>query len=138
MGEHSKLALGIEKGIDMDFGYSPSQFGQYGQQAYMPQQRPQFQPQQFPPAPPSLAGKVVMAPGDIMPGDIPMNGTPCWFPMQDGSAVYAKMWRPDGSISTIKFVPEAMTPSEPTQMDRIEGKLSELFELLSQKEVRDE
>ena len=42
---------------------------------------------------------MIQAPTDIMPGDIPMNGTPCFFPMQDGSAIYMKAWSADGTIN---------------------------------------
>lgn len=109
----------------MDFGYNPYQ---YGQQPQMPQR--QFFPQQ----PPSLIGKMVSAQTDIMPGDVPMNGNPCFFPMQDGSAIFAKVWNSDGTISTMKFVPEAPAPKEPTQLDRIESMLSSF---IGSKEVDD-
>lgn len=76
---------------------------------------------------PSIPGRVVQSPNDIMPGDVPMNGTPCFFPMGDGSAVLMKVWNPDGTIGTIRFLPEEAAPKEPTQLDRIESMLSKFI-----------
>ena len=56
-----------------------------------------------------------------------MNGTPCFFPMSDGSAVLMKVWNPDGTIGTVRFLPEAAAPKEPTQLDRIESMLSKFI-----------
>lgn len=86
---------------------NPYQQFQPMQQAY-----PQFQ-QSFEPRP-TIAGKMVQTPNDIMPADIPMNGTPCFFPMHDGSAVFMKVWNPDGTIGTVKFLPEQIAQKEPT------------------------
>lgn len=71
-----------------------------------------------------VPGKMIQSPNDIMPGDVPMNGTPCFFPMADGSAVFAKAWNADGTITTMRFVPEQPIAKEPTQLDRIEEMLT--------------
>lgn len=110
----------------MDYGYYGSTAG-YG----TPYPRPQIQPQQMQPQQmfaqqmqSNVFGKMIQAPTDIMPGDIPMNGTPCFFPMQDGSAIYMKAWSADGTINTMRFLPEHAATNEPTQLDRIERMLS--------------
>lgn len=119
----------------MDFGY-------YGQQPNYgnPYARPQMQPQQMFPqqSQPGFFGKMIQSPNDIMPGDIPMNGSPCFFPMQDGSAIFMKAWNADGTISTMRFLPEQAAPKEPTQMDRIESKLTDILGIIIPKEAGDE
>ena len=77
----------------MDYGYGMNGNQFYGQMpgnAGQVYQRPAMQPQQMftQQMQSSVLGKMIQAPTDIMPGDIPMNGTPCFFPMQDGSAIY--------------------------------------------------
>lgn len=107
----------------MAYGYgAQSGYNPYASNGDMMRQ----QPQQF--MMPGVYGKVIQAPTDIMPGDIPMNGTPCFFPMQDGSAIYMKAWSADGTISTMRFLPEHTAPKEPTQLDRIENMLKRYFE----------
>lgn len=119
----------------MDFGYNPYQYGQqpYNQYASIGtmarDQNMQQQQMQY-----GMFGKMIQSQNDIMPGDIPMNGMPCFFPMQDRSAIYMKAWNADGTISTIKFLPEQSAPNEPTQLDRIESMLSSF---IGSKEVDD-
>lgn len=117
----------------MDYGYgmSGNQFyGQMPQNAMPAYQRQAMQPQQMftQQMQSNVFGKMIQAPTDIMPGDIPMNGTPCFFPMQDGSAIYMKAWSADGTINTMRFLPEHAAPKEPTQLDRIENMLKRYFE----------
>lgn len=81
----------------------------------------------FPPFP----GRVVPSMDQITPGEVPTDGSVGWFPLQDGSAVIAKQWQQDGSISTTRYVPEA-TPAAPTQdpLEVINDRISQLFELV--------
>ena len=113
----------------MDYGYGMNGNQFYGQMpgnAGQMYQRPAMQPQQMftQQMQSNVFGKMIQAPTDIMPGDIPMNGTPCFFPMQDGSAIYMKAWSADGTINTMRFLPENPATKEPTQLDRIENMLS--------------
>lgn len=113
----------------MDYGYGMNGNQFYGQMpgnASQVYQRPAMQPQQMfgQQMQSNVFGKMIQAPTDIMPGDIPMNGTPCFFPMQDGSAIYMKAWSADGTINTMRFLPENPATKEPTQLDRIENMLS--------------
>ena len=117
----------------MDYGYGMNGNQFYGQMpgnAGQVYQRPAMQPQQMfgQQMQSNVFGKMIQAPTDIMPGDIPMNGTPCFFPMQDGSAIYMKAWSADGTINTMRFLPENPAAKEPTQLDRIENMLSNFNE----------
>lgn len=117
----------------MDYGYGMNGNQFYGQMpgnAGQVYQRPAMQPQQMftQQMQPNVFGKMIQAPTDIMPGDIPMNGTPCFFPMQDGSAIYMKAWNADGTINTMRFLPENPATKEPTQLDRIENMLSNFID----------
>lgn len=53
-----------------------------------------------------LAGRVVGGPHEVTPNDVPMDGSAAFFPLSDGTAVIAKAWRPDGTIGTVRYVPE--------------------------------
>lgn len=66
-------------------GYQPT-FGYNPQQTYMPQ-TPQPVPSQEPMAIPRLIGRSISANDQIPPKEIPSDGSPAYFPMQDGSAM---------------------------------------------------
>lgn len=81
---------------------------------------------------PAIPGRVVNAPEEIMPNEVSMDGTPCFFPMSDGNSVYVKAWGADGTISTKRYVLETVS-AQPTsdpmkdvvdRLERIEKKLS--------------
>lgn len=74
-------------------------------QTWMPQQ--QTQPQQRV----SQGPRVVGSESEITPQEVPMDGTTAYFPLADGSAVIGKAWAPDGTIKTVRFVPQ----QEPTK-----------------------
>lgn len=79
------------------------------------QQIPYGYPQQSQtPAPSYLFGKVVTDPDRIAPNEVPMNGSPGFFPMPDYSAIYLKAWQPNGTIGTIKFIPEVKNEENTT------------------------
>lgn len=82
---------------------------QYGQQ-FQPQQQfalPVQQPM------PGIMGHMIGSHEEIKPNDVPMNGSPAYFPTQDGSLIYAKAWNPDGSITTVRYAP--ITEEQPEQ-----------------------
>ena len=94
------------------YGYNPYQ-------TYLPQSpwqgpQPYTQPQtaQLPvqqvqtQANPPLVGHIVTANDQIPVSEVPQNGTPAYFPMQDGSSILAKSWQPDGTIATVRYIPE--------------------------------
>lgn len=89
---------------------------------------------------PPLVGHIVTANDQIPVSEVPQNGTPAYFPMQDGSSILAKSWQPDGTIATVRYIPEVQQsqPQEPSQQDEIlrrleslEGKITQLTESLT-------
>lgn len=80
-------------------GYQPT-FGYNPQQTYMPQ-TPQPVPSQEPMAIPHLIGRSISANDQIPPKEIPSDGSPAYFPMQDGSAILVKVWTGNGTIQSV-------------------------------------
>lgn len=62
-----------------------------------------------------LPGRMVSRVEDVAIGEVPTDGSVGLFPQNDGSCIYAKSWTGDGSIKTIKFVPEI--PTQETTVD---------------------
>lgn len=54
----------------------------------------------------SIPGRLVNNLDEITPQEVPMDGSVSLFPQNDYSAIYAKTWTKDGTIATVKFVPE--------------------------------
>ena len=85
--------------------YQPAfpQFAQpYGNVQY---QQPPMPPQQLTQQPRGIAGRMVGAPSEIVPNEVPMDGSVAFFPTSDGSAIFAKAWNPNGTISTVQYAP---------------------------------
>ena len=80
--------------------YAP-RYGQ-PQMPYIPPQQPMPQNQMVQ----GIKGRVVNSEDEILPNEVPMDGTVSFFPLADYSCVIAKIWGGDGKISTFKFVPE--------------------------------
>lgn len=84
--------------------YQPA-FPQYAQ----PYGTVQYQPPSMPPQPVQqprgIAGRMVGAPSEIVPNEVPMDGSVAFFPTSDGSAIFAKAWNPNGTISTVQYAP---------------------------------
>lgn len=78
--------------------------------------------------------KFIDRPEDIQPGNIPMNGDLGVFPLRDRSGIITKQWKSDGSIETIKYVPEVHieTPTEPIA-DPVLERLDKLIEIMTPK-----
>lgn len=71
------------QGYQSTFGYNP-------QQTYMPQ-TPQPVPSQEPMAIPHLIGRSISANDQIPPKEIPSDGSPAYFPMQDKDNTIAEL-----------------------------------------------
>lgn len=93
--------------------YNP--YNGYNPNGYYPQMPPQYNSPQpnyqpyTPPAqtnPPSLSGRMVNSISEVTPQEVPMNGEASIFPQRDGSVIFAKMWNQDGTIKTVRYVPE--------------------------------
>lgn len=122
-------------------GYQPT-FGYNPQQTYMPQ-TPQPAPQE-PMAIPHLIGRSISANDQIPPKEIPSDGSPAYFPMQDGSAILVKVWTGNGTIQTVRYIPEQVqqaSPQTPTdtssneeilkRLDSLENKLTSLTDSMT-------
>lgn len=114
------------------------------QPGYNPQQTYLPQPTQNQPTQPQLVGRVVTANDMIPPAEIPSNGTPAYFPMQDGSAILVKVWDGNGNINTVRYVPEPTQPAPQPQpqdksaqeeilkrLDSLESKITSLTDSLT-------
>lgn len=96
---------------------------------------PQQQPQQVPP----LVGRMVDPTDQLRASDVPADGTPAYFPVNDGSAILVKIQLNNGLIQTIKYVPEPQqsqqtqeTAQDPAIQDKLMEKLDKLESMQSQ------
>lgn len=64
-------------------------------------------------------GMSISDPSEIKPKDIPMDGHMSFFPMNDYSCIYAKVWTDDGRLRTFRFIPEI--EQAPTEAPQSEG-----------------
>lgn len=84
----------------------------------------------------SIPGRLVNNLDEITPQEVPMDGSVSLFPQNDYSAIYAKTWTKDGTIATVKFVPEQpqMEPQKSPleeRLDRINQRFDKLEKMLS-------
>lgn len=56
------------------------------------------------PTTPSISGRFIASPDDIVPNEVPMDGRISFFPLNDCTAVYAKQWDSNGNIQTAKYI----------------------------------
>lgn len=84
-----------------------------------------------------LPGRVVNNSDEITPQEVPMDGSVSLFPQNDYSCIYAKTWTKEGTIATLKFVPEQpqatteqKSPLE-ERLDRIDQRLEALDKKLN-------
>ena len=86
----------------------------------------------------SIPGRLVNNLDEITPQEVPMDGSVSLFPQADYSAIYAKTWTKDGTIATVKFIPEQpqMEPQKSpleVRLDRIDQRFDKLEKMLSNK-----
>lgn len=84
----------------------------------------------------SIPGRLVNNLDEITPQEVPMDGSVSLFPQNDYSAIYAKTWTKDGTIATVKYVPEQpqMEPQKSPleeRLDRIDQRFDKLEKMLS-------
>lgn len=84
----------------------------------------------------SIPGRTVNNLDEITPQEVPMDGSVSLFPQNDYSAIYAKTWTKDGTIATVKFIPEQpqMEPKKSPleeRLDRIDQRFDKLEKMLS-------
>ena len=85
----------------------------------------------------SIPGRVVNNLDEITPQEVLMDGSVSLFPQNDYSAIYAKTWTKDGTIATVKFIPEQPATGVPQKspieerLDRIDQRFDRLEKMLS-------
>lgn len=52
----------------------------------------------------SILGRIVNNPKDIMPKDVPMDGSISIFPISDLSAIFVKGWNENGRMITLRYI----------------------------------
>lgn len=96
---------------------SPNQYPIYQQPGYFPSYTPVQQSTQSVTrmaGMSGLSGRMVNNPSEITPQEVTMDGTVSFFPQADYSCIYAKAWNPDGTIRTVRYIPE---PQDQSQQD---------------------
>lgn len=88
-------------------------------------------------APSYIYGKMITNLQDVRLTDVPMDGSASIFPMNDFSCIYAKAWGSDGTIQTLKFVPEKPPEnmsenSVPSELAQVMARLDDIQNLLMQ------
>lgn len=93
-----------------------------------PQAVPQYQ------QPAAIRGRVVKDQSEILPNEIPMDGTISFFPKADGTEIYGKAWTSNGTIQNFKFVKveenQNGSVSTPSTEDLILEKLNKIENVL--------
>lgn len=106
--------------------------GPYMQNTYKPFYQQGYQQTEV-----KLPGRVISNPQEIKPNEILMDGSVCIFPMTDYSCIFAKAWGSDGSIHTVKFIPEQpVNPVEPQsnpEFSQIMARLDNIEKIISKK-----
>lgn len=71
----------------------------------MPNANPYMYPQypQYTPQPDILRGRYVASIEDVMPNDVPMDGSAGYFPERGGERIAVKKWDCDGRIVTTVY-----------------------------------
>lgn len=114
-----------------NYGYTPttnnyaSPYQMYNQPSYQPQTNYNSQPTQKP-----LVGRYINNPNDITVNEVPTDGSIGLFPQTDGSCVYGKVWNANGTITTIKYIPEvqnAETSETTIDFDSLNSKIDAIY-----------
>lgn len=111
----------------------------YQQSYWAPPVQNQWQPQYMPPQntvnKPSIPGRIVNSISEVTPNEVPMDGSVGVFITKDMSEVYTKAWNSDGTIQTIRYVPNTI-PDEPKQdlTEMILARLDTIEDLINKKQ----
>lgn len=84
--------------------------------------------------PAMIPGRPVNNADEITPQEVPMDGSVSLFPQNDYSCIYAKTWTKEGTIATIKFVPEVPVEDNAVKEDpfqTINNRLDKIEHILS-------
>lgn len=116
------------------YSYQPQPMTQ-PYQTQMPNYQMPYSQEQQPSVPQMpLNGRVVSSADDIMVNEVPQNGNPAFFPTDSGDAILVKRWKGDGTIETVRYVPE-QTPDAPSSQPQSTINSEQLMEKLSEIET---
>lgn len=76
----------------------------------------------------SIPGRLVNNLDEITPQEVPMDGSVSLFPQSDYSCIYAKTWTKEGTIATVRYVPE-----QPQNAEQQKSPLEERLDQIDQK-----
>lgn len=84
-----------------------------------------------------LQGRVVGTVSEVRPNDVPSDGSPSFFPLNDYSEIYVKSLNNEGLISTVVYKPvqekEGKQPKDiapPAYISELSAKVDEIFDYL--------
>lgn len=86
--------------------------------------------------PSMMPGRMINTVEEITAQEVPMNGDISIFPQRDGNAIYVKSWNSDGTIRTMKFVPDMSDHSKDRSNDDISSRLDDIEKRLGRLEYR--
>lgn len=85
------------------------------------------------PSPYTVKGRWIRNPDEVLPRDIPEDGSVALFPLADFSQIIAKAWKSDGTIEEVRYIPEQIRkPQEPDSVQAILGQLAQHGQALDQ------
>ena len=89
----------------------------------------------MPPKPSVIPGRTILNPNEIMPYEVPSDGTPAFFPLANGSEIYMKFVGQDGTTQAFKYVQvpwKAPDDQGPSELSLLSEKLDLLCEEIKQ------
>ena len=73
-----------------------------------------------------MKGKWVGSEKDIVPMDIPQDGSVVVFPQTDLQVIYLKKWEGDGTITTVPYIPNVQQqPKTPTPEEQFQASVQQ-------------
>lgn len=86
---------------------------------------------------PRIVGRAVQSVSEVGVGEVPTDGSAGWFPALDGSCVWSRRWNGNGTIETVRYVPEQV--EEPVdELAVLKGRVEALEAALAKKSKRKE
>lgn len=75
----------------------------------------------------TFRGFYVNDPTEIRPGDVPMDGSICFFPASNLSSITIKQWNSMGQLDTMMFVPAPnQAPQTPPQIQQTQNQTPQI------------
>lgn len=81
----------------------------------------------------TFRGFYVNDPAEIRPGDVPMDGSICFFPASNLSSITIKQWNSMGQLDTMVFVPAPnQVPQTPPQIQQTQNQTPQIQQIQAQ------